>query len=284
MKLFGHSRSGKTRLIQAMQSSRGIGSLFDAVSKRISDHYSPSNSMGKGMPECKPTKRATSDDGIHSAQGSSFSSEANNNGSPRDGARIHTWEPSHPAYTRGIDVQTVNCAGCGEFSLWEFGGFEPYHTAYDHFVGNTDCVHVILFRADEPTEIQYKQVLYWMNFLKGRVTPQEPIGHRGLVSRRSKVVIVGSHASSAFLQKNNEGEFISSDIEAMLNTVRLRFETHFDIYDKLILVDSTQPSCPGMKLFRGYLTKCRNDILTVSILRVGNRWCNSRDFRNRWVC
>lgn len=67
-------------------------------------------------------------------------------------------------------------SGCGEFSVWEFGGYEPYHMAYDHFVGNTDCIHVVLFRASDSTEEQYKQVLYWMNFLKGRVTPTEPIG------------------------------------------------------------------------------------------------------------
>jgi hypothetical protein len=70
-------------------------------------------------------------------------------------------------------------AGAGEFSVWEFGGYDPYHMAYDHFVGNTDCIHVVLFRATDPTEVQYKQVLYWINFLKGRVTPSEPIG-RGL--------------------------------------------------------------------------------------------------------
>lgn len=60
--------------------------------------------------------------------------------------------------------------------MWEFGGYDPYHMAYDHFVGNTDCIHVVMFRATDPTEVQYKQVLYWMNFLKGRVTPSEPIG------------------------------------------------------------------------------------------------------------
>lgn len=31
--------------------------------------------------------------------------------------------------------------------------------------------------------------LYWMNFLKGRVTPSEPISHCGVVSRLSKVVM-----------------------------------------------------------------------------------------------
>ncbi|EPB69016.1 hypothetical protein ANCCEY_11890 [Ancylostoma ceylanicum] len=163
--------------------------------------------------------------------------------------------------------------------------------AYDHFVGNTDCIHVVLFRACDSTEEQYKQVLYWMNFLKGRVTPTEPIGelvgrvlslpnsrfahmmvvlvifgkipgHCGIISRRSKVVIVGTHASpSLFPSKNAEGEYESSDTEAMLKTVRLRFETHFDICEKLLLLDSTNPSCAGMKALKNYLKETRATIV-----------------------
>uniref|UniRef100_A0A7I4Y1A2 Non-specific serine/threonine protein kinase n=1 Tax=Haemonchus contortus TaxID=6289 RepID=A0A7I4Y1A2_HAECO len=250
LKLFGHSQTGKSRLVQSLHSTRGITStIIDAVSRRISDHYSPSNTMSK-------------DDGIHSGQGSSFSSESNNNSSEQCGVHLVQC-PAHSAYTRGIDVQNINCAGCGEFSVWEFGGYEPYHMAYDHFVGNTDCIHVVLFKATDSTEEQYKQVLYWMNFLKGRVTPTEPIGHCGIISRRSKVVIVGTHATSAlFPSKNSEGEFESSDTEAMLKTVRLRFETHFDICDKLLLLDSTNPSCAGMKALKNYLKETRTTIIS----------------------
>ncbi|KAJ1350942.1 Death-associated protein kinase 1 [Parelaphostrongylus tenuis] len=249
LKLFGHSQTGKSRLIQSLHSTRGgiTSTIIDAVSRRISEHYSPSNTMNK-------------DDGIHSGQGSSFSSESNNNSSE---PCVHLVQcPAHSAYTRGIDVQNITTSGCGEFSVWEFGGYEPYHMAYDHFVGNTDCIHVILFRACDSTEEQYKQVLYWMNFLKGRVTPTEPIGHCGIISRRSKVVIAGTHATSAlFPTKNADGEYESSDTEAMLKTVRLRFETHFDIYDKLLLLDSTNPSCAGMKALKSYLKETRNTII-----------------------
>ncbi|PAV71110.1 hypothetical protein WR25_11298 [Diploscapter pachys] len=209
------------------------------------------------------------DDGIHSAQSSSFSSESNNNAIPPEAAHL-PYHPNHTAYTRGIDVQNINCAGCGEFSVWEFGGYEPYHTVYDHFVGNTDCIHIVMYRADDPPEIQYKQILYWMNFLKGRVTPSEPIGHCGIISRRSKVIVVGSHASShLFPNKNHDGEYTCSDIEAMLNTVRLRFETHFDIYEKVVLLDSANPSCPGMKALKNYLSKTRSTIISRLLKPLG---------------
>lgn len=60
---------------------------------------------------------------------------------------------------------------------------------------------------------------------------------------------------------NQEGEYVSSDIEAMLNTVRLRFETHFDMDHRLILLDATNPSCIGMKTLKMELAKCRTNIL-----------------------
>uniref|UniRef100_A0A0N5D537 Non-specific serine/threonine protein kinase n=1 Tax=Thelazia callipaeda TaxID=103827 RepID=A0A0N5D537_THECL len=247
LKVFGHAGVGKTRLICALQSGSMIGSIIGAVQRRFSDNPSPSSSTTTSSP--------SQDEGINSLDDSL---ESNNN---MKGSRKRLIPHAH--YTRGIDVQNVTLQGCGEFSVWEFGGYEPYHMAYDHFVGNTDCVHVIVYRCTDPTEIQYKQVLYWMNFLKGRVTPSEPIGHCGIVSRRSKVIIIGSHATSAlFPQRNSDGDYISSDSDAMLKTVRLRFETHFDIHDQLILLDSTQNNCPGMKSLKSYLSKARESVLS----------------------
>ncbi|VDK79575.1 unnamed protein product [Litomosoides sigmodontis] len=252
LKVFGHAGVGKTRLICSLQSGSMIGSIIGAVQRRFSDNPSPSSSMTASNP--------SQDEGINSFEDSV---ESNNN---MKGSRRRV--VPHLQYTRGIDVQNVMIQGCGEFSVWEFGGYEPYHVAYDHFVGNTDCVHVVVYRCTDPTEIQYKQVLYWMNFLKGRVTPSEPIGHCGIISRRSKVIIVGSHATTAlFPQRNSDGDYMSSDGDAMLKTVRLRFETHFDIHDQLILLNSTQNNCPGMKSLKAFLSKARESILSVVYLR-----------------
>ncbi|TKR62381.1 hypothetical protein L596_026356 [Steinernema carpocapsae] len=254
LKLFGHSGNGKTRLVQGLQSgdrSGMIGSIIGAVSRRFSDNpHSPSSSSTTSTP--------SKDEGIYGSQSSTNSSESNNN---KDQWPNWFYSPPHSNYTRGIDVQNVNIPGCGEFSVWEFGGYEPYHVAYDHFVGNTECIHVVLFNASDATEDQYKQVLYWMNFLKGRVSPSEPIGHCGVNSRRSRVVIVGTHATPDMFEKTPEGDYVSSDCDAMLKTIRLRFQTHFDIHDKLVLLDSTCGGCPGMKNLRGYLHKTRETIL-----------------------
>ncbi|KAK6107281.1 Ankyrin repeats (3 copies) family protein [Brugia pahangi] len=247
LKVFGHAGVGKTRLICSLQSGSVIGSIIGAVQRRFSDNPSPSSSTTASNP--------SQDEGVNS-----FDDSVESNNNMKSGRRRAV---PHLQYTRGIDVQNVTLQGCGEFSVWEFGGYEPYHMAYDHFVGNTDCVHVIVYRCTDPTEIQYKQVLYWMNFLKGRVTPSEPIGHCGIISRRSKVVIVGSHATPAlFPLRNSDGDYVSSDGDAMLKTVRLRFETHFDIHDQLILLNSTQNNCPGMKSLKIYLSKAREFILS----------------------
>lgn len=109
------------------------------------------------------------------------------------------------------------------------------------------------------------ETVFWLNFLKGRVTPSEPISHCGVVSRLSKIVVIGTHATSAqFPSRDSNGEYTNSDVDAMLKTIRLRFETHFDIYDRLILLDSTNASCPGMKSLRQYFNKSRESIVAVS--------------------
>uniref|UniRef100_A0A1I8A483 Non-specific serine/threonine protein kinase n=1 Tax=Steinernema glaseri TaxID=37863 RepID=A0A1I8A483_9BILA len=254
LKLFGHCGNGKSRLVQGLQAgdrSSIMGSLIGAVSRRFSDNpHSPSSSS------VASTK--SKDEGIYGSQSSTNSADSHE---AKEQWPHYFYPAPHANYTRGIDVQSVNIPGCGEFSVWEFGGYEPYHVAYDHFVGNTDCIHVVLFNASDATEDQYKQVLYWMNFLKGRVSPSEPIGHCGVNSRRSRVVIVGTHATPDMFEKNAEGDYVSSDCDAMLKTIRLRFQTHFDIHDKLVLLDSTSATCPGMKSLRSYLQKTRESIL-----------------------
>ncbi|KAI1718149.1 protein kinase domain-containing protein [Ditylenchus destructor] len=263
LKLFGHSEVGKSKLVQALQTSpshSSLNSIMDAVSRRFSDNMhlaqsSSAQSIGH------QSQVYSQDEGIDSSGSSSSDMVSRVEG--RKTWPINYQRPTHTSYTHGIDVQNVVFPGCGEFSIWEFGGYEPYHIAYDHFVGNSDCIHVIVIRASDPTEVQYKQALYWFNFLKGRVTPSEPIGHCGVVSRRSKVVVVGTCATpQLFPQKCPDGNFfISSDAEAMMKTLNLRFDTHFDIFDRIILLDTANQNCAGLKSLREYLHKARDLII-----------------------
>lgn len=109
-----------------------------------------------------------------------------------------------------------------------------------------------------------------MNFLKGRVTPSEPIGHCGVVSRRSKVIVVGTCATPALFSststKISDELFANSDADAMMNTIKLRFETHFDIYERLLFLDAYNLNSAGMKTLRSYLQTSRDAIVDVNSL------------------
>ena len=35
---------------------------------------------------------------------------------------------------------------------------ERYHLTYDHFIGNTNCIHVVMFSLADPPAVQLEQV------------------------------------------------------------------------------------------------------------------------------
>lgn len=67
-------------------------------------------------------------------------------------------------------------AGAGDFSIWDFSGYEPYYMLYDHFLGDTNCLHLVTFSLQDTPDEQLAQVIFWLNFLKARVPPAMPIG------------------------------------------------------------------------------------------------------------
>ena len=47
---------------------------------------------------------------------------------------------------------------------------------YDHFLGDTNCLHLVTFSLQDTSDEQLAQVIFWLNFLKARVPPAMPIG------------------------------------------------------------------------------------------------------------
>ena len=47
---------------------------------------------------------------------------------------------------------------------------------YDRFLGDTNCIHVVMFSLSDTYDEQIAQVFFWFNFLKARVTPLLPLG------------------------------------------------------------------------------------------------------------
>ena len=79
-------------------------------------------------------------------------------------------------YTRGIDVQQTSISGVGDVSIWEFSGRDCYYMLYDHFIGNANCIHVVLYNLADPLTVQFQQCSFWLSFLQSRIPPVEPLG------------------------------------------------------------------------------------------------------------
>ena len=62
------------------------------------------------------------------------------------------------SHTLGISVQGISLGGVGEVSIWEFSGHENYFMLYDHFIGNSNCIHVVMFSLAESLSVQITQV------------------------------------------------------------------------------------------------------------------------------
>lgn len=47
---------------------------------------------------------------------------------------------------------------------------------YDYFLGDVNCIHIVLFNLEDSLDEQMAQVIFWLNFLKARIHPKMPIG------------------------------------------------------------------------------------------------------------
>ena len=43
---------------------------------------------------------------------------------------------------------------------------ERYHLTYDHFIGNTNCIHVVMFSLADPPAVQLEQVTRQIIFVE----------------------------------------------------------------------------------------------------------------------
>jgi death-associated protein kinase len=53
---------------------------------------------------------------------------------------------------------------------------EIYHSIYDHFIGDFNCIHVLLFNILDDTHQIDHNLSYWLEFLRVRISIQEPLG------------------------------------------------------------------------------------------------------------
>lgn len=100
------------------------------------------------------------------------------------------------------DLQNVFIfAGAGEFSVWDFSGYEPYYMLYDYFLGDVNCIHVVLFNLEDSPEEQMAEVIFWLNFIKARIHPKMPLGQFFVHFRYTMFKIAVSRSISQYNKK-----------------------------------------------------------------------------------
>ncbi len=85
-------------------------------------------------------------------------------------------------YEPKLTFHYFSITGAGDLSIWDFSGYEPYFSVYDHFIGDPNCIHMVVFSLVDPQNVKLDQVTFWLNFLKARIPPFEPIGKHKIKS------------------------------------------------------------------------------------------------------
>ncbi|XP_045116659.1 death-associated protein kinase 1-like isoform X4 [Portunus trituberculatus] len=233
VKFLGHSGAGKTALVDTLKT--GYFSSFFRRSKSSTSTTSI-GSVGKSSSTMKG----------HFEMESPLSSRQNS----------LTFEPCEN-YTKGIDVQQVTISGVGELSLWEFSGHEAYFPVYDHFIGNTSCVHLVVFSLNQPFDVQLQQCSFWLSFLQARIPPMEPLNMRGKPSKPAKVALVGTHADTAQCHRNLQGEFVAPQVHLLQEKLLDLFGDVFEVHDTVFVMDATAPGSAASRALKQYLADCK---------------------------
>ncbi|XP_071450473.1 death-associated protein kinase 1-like isoform X2 [Hetaerina americana] len=238
VKFFGNSGVGKTTLIDSLKAG-----YFSSLFKRSKSVSGPPSLLIKSRPSSPSKTQIEMDVTVQSRQNSL------------------TFDTNNYQYTRGIDIQQVSVSGVGDLSIWEFSGQESYFPVYDHFIGNTSCVHVVVFNMEDPLSTQLQQCCFWLSFLQARIPPIEPLGFCGKSSKPARVILVATHPDSVRCPRNQQGEYVSTEVEHLLEQLERRFGTIFDLQHQVIVVDAHVPSSLGMKALKVYLAEAKQKIV-----------------------
>jgi len=157
--------------------------------------------------------------------------------------------------TRGIGVEQCAVSGPGELSVWEFSGSQEYFILYDHFIGNANCIHCIVFSLAEPAAVQVEQVTFWLSFLQSRIPPVEPLGDTGRSHKPAYVVLVGTHLDVAGSKAGLE------QAAALTALVYPRFGHVFEMEPAVLCLDSHAANSQEVKKFKSLLQERKQRVI-----------------------
>lgn len=85
--------------------------------------------------------------------------------------------------TNGVDVNTFILKGTTKVTWFDFGGQEVFYPTHQFFL-TAQCVYLIVFRLDDPEEVQRQRVLHWLRVVAEFARdPRRPV----------KIIVVGTH-------------------------------------------------------------------------------------------
>ncbi|THD25846.1 Death-associated protein kinase [Fasciola hepatica] len=223
IKLFGSTMTGKTQLTTSLRA----GSLSAFLRKKL-------NSVGElaGFTVEQITRRRT--------------------------CQPDEWEPEvmHENYTRGFDVHITN-----EYTLWDFSGYNTYFFLYDNFIGDTNCIHLVLFSLLDRPEWRRASVQFWLNFLYARIAPSGPLMFRGRPINMGRVVLVGTYADCVQCTRDSNACYVEDDATEMLHEMRKKYESKLDICPSVFLLNARDATSLEMKQLKARLTDWRTEII-----------------------
>ncbi|KAH0628215.1 hypothetical protein JD844_009082 [Phrynosoma platyrhinos] len=269
LKLFGHSASGKTTLVESLKCGL-LRSFFRRRRPRLSStnsvRFPPSPLSNKPSVSVSITNLYPGCENV-SVRSRSMMFEP---GLTKGMLEVFV-SPSHHSHcstddqsTKAIDVQNANLNGVGDFSVWEFSGNPVYFCCYDYFAANDPTsVHIVLFSLEEPYEIQLNQVTFWLSFLKSLVPLEEPIAFGGKLKTPLHVALVATHADIVNLPRSTGGEFLYDKDTSLLKEIRNRFGNDLHILDRLFILDAGASGSKDMKILRNHLQELRSQIISA---------------------
>ncbi|XP_071743998.1 death-associated protein kinase 1 isoform X5 [Lepeophtheirus salmonis] len=253
LKLFGNSATGKTTLIDTLKAG-----YFTGLFRRSKKGGGSTTSVPSAARKQKPLKGNQDPTLLITSK-----QHSNGNGAlPISRSPSLNYDMVHDNYTRCIDINQSNFGNSiGDLSIWEFSGMDNYHLLYDHFVGNTQCIHAILFNLADSYHNQLSQIRFWLSFLQCRIPPVEPLRDCGKSSKPAQILLIATHPDIVQCQKNSSsGEYISPQTDTLVQKIREEFGNIFNI-GKPFIIDANAASSPGIKSLKTALSNIKQEII-----------------------
>ncbi|XP_043277827.1 death-associated protein kinase 1-like isoform X2 [Venturia canescens] len=163
--------------------------------------------------------------------------------------------------TLGVELTKGNVGG--DCIFWELCGREDFLASYHHVLTfNLPAVHLITISLREPLTVQLQQARFWLRFILDRIPPTN-IGFAGKCAE-IKVILVGTYAPEPLAPNTN-----GTNLLAPLFPFLREFSSILGEEPQTVALDATNPSSPGLKLLRSYLTNARMEFLEGALVWTG---------------